>query len=171
MPSTMSSAVNGLSETEAASRQAAEGFNELPSVKRRNVFAIAFEVVREPMFLLLAACGAIYFILGDAQEAMMLLGFVFFIVGISLYQEQKTERTTAPALHPKCGGELQVGYCAGIGQDIAKLLFSPVQFRSRRVHVHRLVPGDRATRDLVIRVQANGAHKGEERHPIAHQYA
>lgn len=83
----------GLSETEAAERLSADGFNELPSTKQRNVFAIAFEVVREPMFLLLVACGAIYLILGDAQEAFMLLGFVFFIMGISLYQERKTERT------------------------------------------------------------------------------
>jgi len=87
------SIINGLSESEAAQRLSAEGFNELPSTKQRNVFAIAFEVVREPMFLLLVACGAIYLILGDAQEAFMLLGFVFFIMGISLYQERKTERT------------------------------------------------------------------------------
>ena len=89
----MDEPVNGLSETEVASRRAVDGFNELPSVKNRKVFAIALEIVREPMFLLLAACGAIYFLLGDAQEAVMLLGFVVFIAGISLYQEQKTERT------------------------------------------------------------------------------
>lgn len=33
----------------------------------------------------------IYWILGDLQEALILLGFVFFITGISLYQEGKTE--------------------------------------------------------------------------------
>jgi Ca2+-transporting ATPase len=87
------STINGLSESEAAETLRAEGFNELPSTRQRNVFAIAFEVVREPMFLLLVACGAIYLVLGDAQEAFMLLGFVFFIMGISLYQERKTERT------------------------------------------------------------------------------
>jgi Ca2+-transporting ATPase len=87
------SAINGLSETEAARRLKADGFNELSSAKKRNVFVMAFDVVREPMFLLLVACGTIYLILGDAQEAFMLLGFVFFIMGISLYQERKTERT------------------------------------------------------------------------------
>jgi Ca2+-transporting ATPase len=45
------------------------------------------------MFLLLIGCGTIYLILGDAQEAFMLLGFVLFIMAISLYQERKTERT------------------------------------------------------------------------------
>ncbi len=44
------------------------------------------------MFLLLVACGAIYLVLGDMQEALMLLGFVFVVMGITLYQERKTER-------------------------------------------------------------------------------
>jgi P-type Ca2+ transporter type 2C len=87
------SAVSGLSANEAVERLRVDGFNELPSTKQRTVLTIAVEVVREPMFLLLVACGAIYLILGDAQEAFMLLGFVFFIMGISLYQERKTERT------------------------------------------------------------------------------
>ena len=85
--------ISGLSESEASERLSRDGFNDLPSTQPRNLFAIAVEVVREPMFLLLVACGAIYLILGDAQEALMLLGFVFFIMGISLYQERKTERT------------------------------------------------------------------------------
>jgi P-type Ca2+ transporter type 2C len=44
------------------------------------------------MFLLLVACGGIYLILGDLQEALILLGFVFVVMGITLYQERKTER-------------------------------------------------------------------------------
>jgi P-type Ca2+ transporter type 2C len=85
--------IAGLTDNEAAEMIKAEGFNELPSTKRRGVFKITFEVIREPMFLLLVACGTIYLVLGDAQEASMLLGFVFFIMGITLYQERKTERT------------------------------------------------------------------------------
>jgi Ca2+-transporting ATPase len=85
-------AINGLSEQEAAARLAREGFNELPSSKQRSIVAIAFDVVREPMFLLLVVCGSIYLILGDMREAIMLLGFVFAVVGITLYQERKTER-------------------------------------------------------------------------------
>lgn len=85
--------VTGLSEEQVAERLSRDGYNELPSTKRRGLLAIAHGVVREPMFLLLLACGTIYFFLGDAQEALMLLGFVFFIMGITLYQESKTERT------------------------------------------------------------------------------
>ncbi len=82
----------GLSELEASQRLKAEGFNELPSAKPRNVFAIALEVVKEAMFLLLLASGVIYFLLGDVQEGLILLSFVFLVIGITLYQETKTER-------------------------------------------------------------------------------
>jgi Ca2+-transporting ATPase len=84
--------ITGLSGQEAVSRLRREGYNELPSTKQRSIFAIAIDVVREPMFLLLVACGGVYLVLGDMQEAIMLLGFVFVVVGITLYQERKTER-------------------------------------------------------------------------------
>ncbi len=82
----------GLSETKAQEKIAKDGFNELPSSKPRNLLVIALGVVREPMFLLLVACGTLYLILGDVQEGLMLLGFVFVIMGIELYQEKKTEK-------------------------------------------------------------------------------
>ncbi|MEI6563752.1 MAG: cation-translocating P-type ATPase [bacterium] len=84
--------IKGLSESEAITRLQAEGFNELPQTKARSIFAIAREVVKEPMFLLLVACGGLYFVLGDIKEAVMLMGFVFVVMGITLYQERKTER-------------------------------------------------------------------------------
>jgi Ca2+-transporting ATPase len=85
-------AIGGLSSTQAAARLRSEGPNELPSGRRRELSHSLFEVVREPMTALLFACGAIYFLLGDRQEALMLLGFVLLIVGITLYQDRKTER-------------------------------------------------------------------------------
>ena len=84
---------SGLSSDEAAERLRKDGPNELPSSKPRSIVAIAWEVIKEPIFLLLVACGAIYLFLGDKQEALMLLGFVFVVTGISFYQEHKTERT------------------------------------------------------------------------------
>ncbi len=85
-------ALKGLSEEEAAARIREEGYNEIPSTRRRSIFAIAADVAREPMFLMLVACGVLYLLLGDLQEALMLLFFVFVVMGITLYQERKTER-------------------------------------------------------------------------------
>lgn len=86
------STLKGLSEDEAQKRLNSEGYNELPSKKKKSTFDIAFEVIKEPMFLLLVACGVIYLIFGDIQEALMLLLSVFVIIAITFYQEKKTER-------------------------------------------------------------------------------
>ncbi|MGE5672773.1 MAG: cation-translocating P-type ATPase, partial [Mycobacterium leprae] len=82
----------GLTEAEAAERLKTHGYNELPSAKPRTILAIALEVIKEPMFLLLLACGAIYLVVGDLEEALILLSFVFLIMGITFFQERKTER-------------------------------------------------------------------------------
>ena len=85
--------IPGLSEKEAAARLNREGFNEIPSAKKRSIFNIALNVLKEPMLLLLIASGIIYLVVGDIQEALMLLAFVFVIIGITFYQERRTERT------------------------------------------------------------------------------
>src|SRR5450830_577889 len=82
----------GLSEAEAMSRLASEGPNELPSTRRRSLAVLAAEILKEPMILLLLACGGVYVLLGDREEALVLLASVFGVVGLSLYQSRKTER-------------------------------------------------------------------------------
>jgi len=84
--------LQGLSSAEAAERLRKCGYNELPSAKKRSIIKIMLEIFKEPMFLLLVACGTLYLILGDVEEALMLLGFVFVIIGITIYQENKTEK-------------------------------------------------------------------------------
>ena len=81
----------GLTEAEVGNRLKTHGYNELPQTRTRSIWVTAWGVVREPMFLLLIACGTLYLLLGDVQEALMLLGFVFVVLGITLYQERKTE--------------------------------------------------------------------------------
>src|SRR5512136_1902640 len=84
--------IQGLTEQQAFERLAEDGYNELPSAQKRTFLHILWEVVREPMFLMLIACGGLYLALGDPKEALMLMGFVIVIIGITFYQEQKTER-------------------------------------------------------------------------------
>jgi P-type Ca2+ transporter type 2C len=81
----------GISEAEAKRRLARHGANELPSGRARGVWAIAAEVVREPMFLLLVVGAALYFVLGDWSEALILLVSVLVVMGITIYQERRTE--------------------------------------------------------------------------------
>ena len=83
--------ITGLTKKEVEEKLKKEGYNELPSSKKRSILQIIFEVLKEPMFLLLVACGTIYLFLGDVQEAIVLLFSVFVIMGITIYQERKTE--------------------------------------------------------------------------------
>jgi Ca2+-transporting ATPase len=82
----------GLTEEQAKEGLRKEGYNELPSSKPKGILSIALNIVKEPMFLLLVACGTLYLILGDVHEGLMLLSFVFVIMAIEFYQEKKTEK-------------------------------------------------------------------------------
>ncbi len=83
---------SGLTSDEVASRIAKNGYNELQGSSSRNFWMIIFGVIKEPMFLLLVACGTLYMILGDIEEGIMLLGFVFVVMGIEFNQERKSEK-------------------------------------------------------------------------------
>jgi Ca2+-transporting ATPase len=90
-------ALTGLSDDEAARRLAAEGPNEIASAKPRSLLRIAWEVVKEPMLLLLVAAGTVNLLISlqepeRIKEALLLFVFVFVVIGITLYQERKTER-------------------------------------------------------------------------------
>jgi len=84
--------MNGLSSTEAARRLAAEGANELAQDGRRRVWQIAFEVLREPMLLMLLAAGAIYISLGDLREALLIVVLASASVVVTIVQEARSER-------------------------------------------------------------------------------
>ncbi len=84
--------IAGLSEEEAVKRLKEEGYNELPSQRKQSLLAILLNVVLEPMLLLLLGSGLIYLLIGEVSDALMLLFFVFVVVGITFYQQRKTER-------------------------------------------------------------------------------
>ena len=92
MRTDLPAAMTGLTSAGVAERLQSDGFNELPTSRRRFFWTIVADVLREPMFALLLACGVVYVLLGDRQEALVLLGFVALVAVISVYQEQKTER-------------------------------------------------------------------------------
>ncbi len=84
--------IQWLSTKEAEKRIKINGYNELPSAKKKNFFGIIRDVLKEPMLLLLVWCGVLYLFLWDIQEAIILLCSIFLIIAIALYQENKTEK-------------------------------------------------------------------------------
>ena len=116
----------GLSSAVAKARLKKEGLNALPLSGQRSLLGIAGEVVREPMFLLLVVAGAIYLMLGDVSDALMLLGFVCVVMAITIYQQNKTERvlealrdlTSPRALVLRDGVERRIAGCDVVRGDL-----------------------------------------------------
>ncbi len=88
----MTPASAGLTEQEAGRRLAADGPNELPAAGPRRLWQIALEILREPMFGLLLAGGAVYAALGDLVSGVVLLAFASLSVSISIVQEIRSEK-------------------------------------------------------------------------------
>ena len=88
-------ALFGLTAPEAVRRLAADGPNELAAQKRRNLVQEAWDVVRQPMLLLLLGAGLVNFLLAEPLDGIMLMGFVVVVITISIYQEHRTERALA----------------------------------------------------------------------------
>jgi Ca2+-transporting ATPase len=138
--------ISGLSTEEAERKLAEEGRNEIPSARRKNIFSIAFEVLREPMFLLLVAVGSVYFVLGEVREGLILLSFVLVVMGITFYQERRTERalealkdlSSPRALVIRDGEQLRIA-----GRDVV------------RGDILLLSEGDRVPSDAVVRMCIN----------------
>jgi len=86
-------AASGLSKLEAAERLRTEGPNEIPSARPRTTLRIALQVLQEPMLLLLVVTGVVYLLLGSPGEALTLIGAIAVVIGITIYQTRKTERT------------------------------------------------------------------------------
>lgn len=84
--------LQGLSTIEAERRLREYGYNELESSKPKNVWRIALEVMQEPMFLLLIACGLLYITLGSYKDGIILLSTILIIIYITFYQYRKTEK-------------------------------------------------------------------------------
>lgn len=88
----MTTILQGLSQNEAALRLRADGYNELPTAKKQSTVGIAWSVLKEPMLLLLLACGLTYLLIGDLSEASAVFFFVLVIFVITFSQKRKAER-------------------------------------------------------------------------------
>lgn len=87
------SLMQGLSTEAAQKRLERFGLNELKLNGPRGIFRIITGALREPMVLLLIGIGVIYILIGETEEVFSLLTFLILILGITIYQENKTERT------------------------------------------------------------------------------
>jgi P-type Ca2+ transporter type 2C len=95
MTGTQDAVMTGVTSQEAAQRLAAEGPNELPTARKRSLARQAWDVVREPMLLLLLGAGTVNFLLSEPLDGIILMSLVVVVIAISIYQEHKTENALA----------------------------------------------------------------------------
>ncbi|HMP13182.1 MAG TPA: HAD-IC family P-type ATPase, partial [Saprospiraceae bacterium] len=81
---------HGLSVEEAQQRRQRYGTNTIYTGAARTFLRMLWEVVREPMFLILALICALYFLLGNVYEGQVMLFAMALVVAISLYQEMRS---------------------------------------------------------------------------------
>ena len=85
----------GLSASEAARRLHAEGPNALPAERDHRLLRLILGVLAEPMILLLCVAVALYVVLGDLREALVLAASLIAVVAITVVQERRTGRALA----------------------------------------------------------------------------
>ena len=87
-----STSIQGLNEVSVQARLKTDGHNELPQTSKRTPLRIILEVLQEPMLLLLLGGGVIYMLLGELQDAIILVVLAIMSVLITVIQESRTER-------------------------------------------------------------------------------
>lgn len=84
--------LKGLTQVQAREILRKEGLNELPSKDSKTFIKTLRDVLSEPMFALLVIAGLIYLALGEKEDAAVLMGFVIISIGLTIYQQTKSDR-------------------------------------------------------------------------------
>ena len=88
----MPASFQGLTKSQVIQLQAQHGYNELTVADKKTLFKLLLRILAEPTFALLLLAGVIYLIIGKIDDALILIGFIFISVGITLFQERKSEK-------------------------------------------------------------------------------
>ena len=81
---------NGLTEQKVLDMRRQFGANSINGKRKNRFIHLLFGVFTEPMFIILVIAAIIYFLLGEMAEGIIMLAALFFVAGISLYQENRS---------------------------------------------------------------------------------
>ena len=82
----------GLTEAEIRLLTPKFGKNLFKDAGNTSFLKTLWDIIREPMFIMLAIACSIYFVLGEMSEGILMGVAILFVTGISLYQEVKSTR-------------------------------------------------------------------------------
>ncbi len=87
--------ITGLSRRQVEEARAAAGRNALSSRRESGFLTALKDLAKEPMFLLLLAASAIYFAVGEIEDALFMVGAIVLVAVISLYQDSRSRNALA----------------------------------------------------------------------------
>ncbi|WP_220392817.1 cation-translocating P-type ATPase [Chitinophaga lutea] len=80
----------GLTDEQVIESRLRHGTNELQSKEESGLFSAIRQTATEPMFLLLVAAGAVYFMLGEISEGIFMAAAIVLVSAISVYQDSRS---------------------------------------------------------------------------------
>lgn len=96
---------NGLSSGEAEGLLKIHGYNTRPAGKHKTWVKRLWDIMAEPMILLLISAAAVYFVIGDKVEASILLCSIIPVILMEFFQESKTDEAV------RALDKMMVQYC------------------------------------------------------------
>jgi len=103
-PASAGAAAQGLSEAEAARRLIEEGSNRLVHRERLRTLGALLSALADPMALMLAAAGAVYFVLGEVRDGTVLLLSLVPVLAVDVALDLRSRaalRKLAAAVSPR----------------------------------------------------------------------
>ncbi len=84
--------LKGLNNDEVLTSQKQYGYNSINTNHKNSWYILLFDILKEPMLLLLIAVTIIYVIVGNYSEALFMLGAIIAVSGISFYQDNRSKK-------------------------------------------------------------------------------
>lgn len=86
----MKTDIKGLESGQVSIPRQRYGANIIKDTSKHQWIHILWGLVSEPLFLILIFSALLYFLLGEINEAIIMILAIFFVSGISLYQENRS---------------------------------------------------------------------------------
>src|SRR4030095_5619457 len=81
---------SGLKKSDILPLRKQFGKNIFKPDKQGGFFRTVWDIIKEPMFLMLVVASSLYFILGQPNEGLLMLVAMILVVAISIYQQTKS---------------------------------------------------------------------------------
>jgi len=84
--------LKGLSDSEVKKAQQQYGDNAIKGEQNSAWYSLLFDIIKEPMTLILIAVSIIYVLVGDLGEAAFMFVAIVAVTGISFYQDSRNQK-------------------------------------------------------------------------------